>query len=264
MVSLPRNHAAAPTARALAATATLLLVWELIGRLLGAPASLVPVPSRVAVEIAQNWDRLGSHAPETALAAAGGLLAGGAAALGLVLLNSPVDVPGSGAVLTGARVLERLPIVLAAPLLTAWMGVSLRPKLLLAALVAFAPVANRIGAGLARLDPALRDLVRVLGGARRDEMVRILLPASLPWLVSGARRAATPALVAAALGELAGGGDRGLGYVLLAATTKLDMPMIFASLVLLTLVCLLLHGAIALLERVLRGAGLVAADRAQA
>jgi ABC-type nitrate/sulfonate/bicarbonate transport system permease component len=265
MVPSTRNHTAKPApARGLAAAAGLVLLWELLGRLLELPSSSFPVPSRIAVEIAQNWDRLGGHAPDTALAAGGGLLAGGALASLLLLFGAPPESPAGGVLLAAARLLERLPIVLAAPLVSAWMGVSFRPKLILAAVVAFAPVAHLLGLGLSRLDPALRDMIRQLGGTRQDEVLRLLLPAGLPWIVAGARRGATPALVAATLADLAGAGDRGLGYVLLAATTKLDMPMIFASLTLLALVSLLLHGAIALAERALRGAGFSSDEAAQA
>jgi NitT/TauT family transport system permease protein len=96
--------------------------------------------------------------------------------------------------------------------------------------------------------------------------LRARLPASLPPLFDGMKSAIPQAVAAASIAEFVGG-DYGLGYLLLAASSKLDAPLVFASTALLVVGALGLHFAVGVLGRLAlpwhagaRGSGRLAGD----
>jgi putative hydroxymethylpyrimidine transport system permease protein len=131
---------------------------------------------------------------------------------------------------------QAFPVFALAPLLVVWMGYGLAPKIALAALVIFFPVAIAFADGLRRTPQSLLEAAKVMAGdgwpARLRTLRHIILPAALPALSTGLRTGAGVAAIAAVIGEWAGASE-GLGYVMLWANARSQTPLMFAALILL-------------------------------
>jgi NitT/TauT family transport system permease protein len=133
-----------------------------------------------------------------------------------------------------------IPKVAIAPLLIAWFGAGAQsPKIILAVLIAFFPVVISGVAGLRSIDPELLDLSATMGAGRWQTFRKIRFPNALPHLMAGEKVAVTLAVVGAVVGEFVGASE-GLGYVLLVANGQLDSAMLFASLILMSIIGIVL------------------------
>ena len=143
--------------------------------------------------------------------------------------------------------LQTVPKIAVAPLLVVALGFGILPKVIVVVLVAFFPVVVNAVAGFRTVDPDMRNLGRILGFGRAAFFFRISLPQALPSIFAGLKVAMTLALIGAVVAEFVGA-DKGLGYLLLSASARLDSVLSFSALISLTLLGLVLYAAVALLE----------------
>jgi len=226
-----------------------LALWELAVRLLHVPLYLVPPPSLVLVRLFQQWHMLLPHTLKTA----NETLIGFAAAVGIGL---PLAV-----IITFSRLAERLiypvlvasqvvPKVAIAPLFVIWFGFGFIPKMIVAFLISFFPIVIDTVVGLRSVDPDMIYLARSMNGNGLKTFLKIRLPNAMPNILAGMKVGMTFAVVGAVVGEFVGSSD-GLGYVLLVATGNVDTPLVFASILLMTLLGVVLFGILEGLERLL-------------
>ena len=145
---------------------------------------------------------------------------------------------------------QAIPVVVLAPLFVLAFDYGLGPKLAIVALICFFPVTVNLLDGLRSVEPELLGLMRSLGSGRLGTLVRVELPAALPYGFSGLRVAATVSVIGAVFGEWAGA-DAGLGRLVLLGNNQLQTPRVYAGVVLLTLIAVALFALVTLLERVL-------------
>jgi ABC-type nitrate/sulfonate/bicarbonate transport system permease component len=143
---------------------------------------------------------------------------------------------------------QAIPIVVLAPLFILAFGYGIGPKLAIVALICFFPIVVNVLDGLRSVDPDLLKLLRSLGATRWARLWKAELPASLPFLFSGIKIAATVSVIGAVFGEWAGA-DRGLGRLVLLANNQLQTPRVYAGTVLLTLMAIALFAFVSLVER---------------
>jgi ABC-type nitrate/sulfonate/bicarbonate transport system permease component len=143
---------------------------------------------------------------------------------------------------------QTIPIVIVAPLLVAWLGYDLAPKLAIVGLICFFPVVVTTLDGLAGVDPDLRKLMRTLDASRLQILRHVEGPAALPALLSGAKIAVTVAVIGAVLAEQAGSSD-GLGHLILQSIPQFETARSWAAVVVLAAFAIVLFGALALAER---------------
>lgn len=143
-----------------------------------------------------------------------------------------------------------IPKIAIAPLFVVWLGFGASPKILVAVLMAFFPVVISGLAGLRSVDPEILQLTSTMGASRLKTFAKVRLPAALPELLSGLKVAATLAVTGAVVGEFVGANE-GLGYVILQANGNLDTAMLFAALIIMSLMGVVLFGLIQLAERFL-------------
>jgi len=146
--------------------------------------------------------------------------------------------------------LQLLPKVAVAPLFVVWLGIGFESKLLLTILMTFFPLLIASISGFAILDYRLLYLTKSMGASGWQTFRYLRFPAALPVIFSGLKTSATIAATAAIVAEFVGS-NSGLGYVLLQATNTLDATMVFAVLVLLTVVGIIMNYLVELLEYVL-------------
>ncbi|MPT16067.1 MAG: ABC transporter permease [Microbacterium sp.] len=143
-----------------------------------------------------------------------------------------------------------IPKIAIAPLFVVWLGFGAEPKILVAVLMAFFPVVISGLAGLRTVDPEILQLASTMGASRFKTFLKVRLPAALPELLSGLKVAATLAVTGAVVGEFVGANE-GLGYVILQANGNLDTAMLFAALIVMSLLGVILFGIIQIAERFL-------------
>ena len=128
---------------------------------------------------------------------------------------------------------RRLPAV--APLFLVWLGFGLESKVLLTILMTFFPLLLASISGFMILDDRLLYLTKSMGASSWDTFRYLRFPAALPVIFSGIKTSATIAATAAIVAEFVGA-NKGLGYVLLRGTSTMDIELVFAVLVVLTIV----------------------------
>ena len=193
---------------------------------------LVPTPPAVFDTMRNEWPELMHHSWITLYETLLGFVFAVVLGLGTAVLISysrAVD----RAVYPLVLIAQVIPKVAIAPLLVVWFGTDLRPKVVLATLIAFFPVVVTGVAGLRSTDPELVDLSATMGGSRWQLFWKIRMPNSLPQLLSGIKVAVTLAVVGAVVGEWVEA-SAGLGYLVLLAHGQLDAPLLFACLILMS------------------------------
>lgn len=140
-----------------------------------------------------------------------------------------------------------IPKIAIAPLFVVWLGFGMEPKIFVAVLMAFFPIVISGMAGLRSVDPEVLELTSTMGANPLKTFLKVRLPASLPQLMSGLKVAATLAVTGAVVGEFVGA-NAGLGYVILQANGNIDTAMLFAALIIMSLLGVLLFAIIQVAE----------------
>ena len=143
---------------------------------------------------------------------------------------------------------QAIPIVVLAPIFVLAFDYGIGPKLAIVALICFFPITVNLLDGLRSTPPELLKLMRSLGASRLRTLRAVELPASLPYLFSGLKIAATVSVIGAVFGEWAGA-DEGLGRLVLLGNNQLQTPRVYAGIVILTIIAVALFALTALAER---------------
>lgn len=227
----------------------LLLAWEAGARLGDWSPLVLPAPSVVGAAL---WQGLASgyfwpHLWQTTLEVLIGLGIGGTLgfALGLLLGESAFLHRLAMPYVVASQVVPKLAL---APLMTVWLGFGTPPMVAITALVCFFPLLENTLTGTAQTDPARRELFRMLGATRWQTLWRLKVRSGLPAILAGLRMAVVLALVGAVVGEFIGA-SRGLGALIIAAQGSMNTPLMFAVLVLITVLGLVLYAAASALQR---------------
>jgi NitT/TauT family transport system permease protein len=225
-----------------------LAAWQWGPGLLGIPSFIVPPLSMVGAEFvhAVAFDHLLLHTGVTMAEVLAGFVLGSllGAVVGYLLGMSPVaELALSPYILA----LQIAPKVAFAPLFILWMGFTVYPKILVAILIVFFPVMVNVLTALRNVDPDLINLARAFTATRAQIFWKIEFPASMPPMFAGLRIGATLAVVGVVVGELVGG-NVGLGYLLSFGEGQADTPLVFVSIVMLTLVGGIAYLAVILIE----------------
>ena len=251
----------ARSSRVLAVTApfavalVVLGLWQAAVTAWNVPPYIVPSPTRIATAL---WtDRVlladslrvtaGVALSALALAVAGGVLLAFAFAQSRIVEASLMPY---------AVLLQVTPIVAIAPLIIIWVKDTWTALVLCATVVAIFPVIANTSLGLRSVDPGLLDLFRMNGASRWQLLVRLRIPSALPYFFGGLRIASGLALIGAVVAEFVagtGGQGAGLAYQILMAGIELNIPRLFAALVVITLAGVVLYVAVGWLARLVLG-----------
>ena len=219
-----------------------LLLWQGLILATGLPPFLLPGPQSVAGALLTHHQVLGRAALRTVAEILAGfaLGAGTGAGLAVAMAAFPRLARALRPVLLFTQV---IPIFALAPILTLWLGYGMAPKIVVAALICFFPVASAFLDGLERTSPACLDLARTMGARGGRVLWLIRIPMALPMLGSGLKLAAVYAPIGAVIGEWVGGSE-GLGAVMIHANGRMRIDLSFAALSLVTLIALGFHALV--------------------
>ena len=198
---------------------------------------ILPAPTVVFETLFADWDILLPALGVTlgiTFAALGIALAGGVLLSILFVQSRWIEL----AFYPYAVVLQVTPIVAIAPLIIIWVQDTRVALVLCAVVVAIFPIVSNTTLGLRSVDPGLADLFRMSRATRWQTLWRLRIPGALPYFFAGLRIASGLALIGAVVAEFVagtGGQGAGLAYQILLAGIQLNVPRLFASLVLIAL-----------------------------
>jgi NitT/TauT family transport system permease protein len=141
-----------------------------------------------------------------------------------------------------------VPKVALVPILVIWFGTGAIPAVLTAFSAAFLPIAVNVATGLITVEPELKDVLRALGASNLQIIRKIGVPRSLPFFFASLKIAIAFAFVGAVVSETVAA-DRGIGYMMIAASSRFDVPLVFAGLVVVAAMGVIMYAVCVLIER---------------
>ncbi|MBO9454106.1 ABC transporter permease [Paracoccus sp. R12_1] len=228
---------------------TLILLWEMIVRIYQVPSVILPAPSQIAASFAANTGILWTDFVQTILRGAltGWLIGASAAILTAIAIDrSPFLQRG---LLPIGNFVAALPIVGIAPILVMWFGFDWQSKAAVVVVMVFFPILVNMVAGLAATDPMQRDLMATWAAPYRASLLRMRLPAAMPFLFNGLKITTTLALIGAIVAEFFGSPTKGMGFRISTAVGRLDLPLVWAEILVAAIAGSLFYGIVALIEK---------------
>lgn len=229
--------------------ATLLILWEMAVRIYAIPAVILPAPSQIAVSVVANRSILWTDFVQTILRGAlTGWLIGGLAAMltAIAIDRSPFLQRG---LLPIGNFVAALPIVGIAPILVMWFGFDWQSKAAVVVVMVFFPILVNMVAGLKATDAMQRDLMASWAAPYAASLWKLRLPAAMPFLFNGLKITTTLALIGAIVAEFFGSPTRGMGFRISTAVGRLDLPLVWAEIVVAAIAGTLFYGLVALIEK---------------
>jgi NitT/TauT family transport system permease protein len=219
-----------------------LLAWEFTVRLANVPPYILPAPSLILITLYKDWGTLSGSLLVTlritfealALAVLGGV------ALAMLFAQSRII---ERAFFPFAVIMQVTPVVAIAPLLLIYLSAN-TAVLVCAFLVAFFPLLSNTALGLASADHNLLDLFQLYGASRGQQLMWLRVPSALPYFLGGLRIGGGLALIGAIVAEIAAGSagqGAGLAYRIVESGFRLNIPRMFAALLLISLAGIVIY-----------------------
>ena len=229
---------------------TVLLVlgaWEGAVSALGIRPIILPRPSQILWDVVARRGLLLQHLWPTLWQCLAGFLlaAGGGMALGMLITLS---ASARRAIYPHMVAFQMIPKVAVAPLFILWWGVGGTSRVMLAFFISFFPLVVNTAAGLAGADPDMVRMARAFTATRGQIFRKVQLPSALPFIFSGLKISSTLAVIGIVVAEFVSA-QEGLGYLMIFSQGLMDTTTMLAAILVLSLLGLVLYGAICLLER---------------
>ncbi|AIY86001.1 MULTISPECIES: ABC transporter permease [unclassified Thermotoga] len=203
----------------------LIFVWEFSK----VPQYLLPKPSSIVLEGLSQWKILMDHSLYTILEAFSGLVIGLVLGVGLAVLMDLFQTVKE--VMYPILIISQaIPIVAVAPLVIIWFGLGVGTKIGIVAFVTLFPVALNTLEGFRTIDQDALDLFKVMKATKIQIYRYLVIPHTLPYVLSGLKISATYAVVSAVIGEWLGA-EKGLGIYMIRAMNTFRADRLFLSVI---------------------------------
>jgi NitT/TauT family transport system permease protein len=234
-----------PAVVAVAATA----IWELVVRLNHIPPYVLPGPILVLQTLLGDWGVLSQSLMATLTTTLEGFIAASIGGVALALLFNLSKLL-QYSLFPYAVILQVTPVIAIAPLLLIYLPQE-TAVVVCAWIVAFFPVLSNTTLGLNSVDRNLSGLFQLYGASRMQTLRYLKLPSALPYILGGLRIAGGLSLIGAVVAEIAAGtagAGSGLAYRIAESGYRLNIPRMFAALLLLSLAGIVIYGLLALIS----------------
>ncbi|MBN9006278.1 MAG: ABC transporter permease subunit [Rhizobiales bacterium] len=228
------------------------LVWDLVVRLNAIPPYVLPGPELVATTLVKDWPILWQSLLATLLTTLEGFVAAAVGGVALALLFNQSKWLEQ-ALLPYAIILQVTPVIAIAPLLLIYLPQQ-TAVIVCAWIVAFFPVLSNTALGLNSVDRNLAGLFQLHGASRMQTLRYLKLPAALPYILGGLRIAGGLSLIGAVVAEIAAGSagaGSGLAYRIAESGYRLNIPRMFAALLLLSVTGIVIYMCLAAVSHLL-------------
>ncbi|MEH2511017.1 NitT/TauT family transport system permease protein [Nitrobacteraceae bacterium AZCC 1564] len=224
-------------------------IWEAIVRVNEIPDYVLPAPSVVFTTLIQDWSLLFGSLLTTLLTTVQGFVAASVGGIAMAVLFSRSKW-FEYALFPYAVILQVTPVIAIAPLLLIYLPQHLA-VVACAWIVAFFPVLSNTALGLKSVDRNLAGLFALYGASRTQTLCYLKLPSALPHIMGGLRIAGGLSLIGAVVAEIAAGSagaGSGLAYRIAESGYRLNIPRMFAALLLLSIAGIVIYGALSLVS----------------
>ena len=205
------------------------VIWEVVVRLFAIQEFVLPAPSAIFKSMWQWREPIAINAWQTLMTT----LIGFAFAIligvigGVALGSSQVAYDGFYPALIAFNSVPKVAVV---PVLVIWFGIGTIPAVITAFLLAFFPILVNVATGIATVEPELRDVLRALGASKRQVIMKVGLPRAMPYFFASLKIAMTVAFVGSIVAESIAA-NAGIGYLMLVASSRFEVPLAFACLI---------------------------------
>jgi NitT/TauT family transport system permease protein len=228
---------------------TLIAMWELIVRGMDVSMVILPAPSVIAARFVQEIPILWADFVQTFIKGAlSGYIIGCSAAMLMAVLVDRSDFLRRGLLPVG-NFMAALPIVGTAPILVMWFGFDWQSKAAVVVVMVFFPMLVNTVAGLREATVMQRDLMHTYAASPTQSLLKLRLPAALPFIFNGLKVSTTLALVGAIVAEFFGSPVVGMGFRISISVGQLALDMVWAEIVVAALAGSAFYGLIAFFER---------------
>jgi len=227
-------------------------LWEFVVRVNDIQPYVLPAPSAIFVTLIRDWGVLLQSLLTTLLTTFEGFVAAAIGGIALALLFN-LSKWLEYSLFPYAVVLQVTPVIAIAPLLLIYLSQS-TAVVVCAFIVAFFPVLSNTTLGLSSVDRNLAGLFRLYGASPLQTLFFLKLPAALPFMLGGLRIAGGLSLIGAVVAEIAAGSagaGSGLAYRIAESGYRLNIPRMFAALLLLSAAGIVIYGLLALTSHLL-------------
>jgi len=235
--SLAQQLFSADVLAPLAVGVVFLLAWDIFVQVTGLPPYLLPRPGLVIQTLFENWNELFASLMVTLRITVIAFLAAALSGLGISVLFT-VNKWIERSLFPYAVILQTTPLVAIAPLIVIWLKDNTFGALVLCAwIAAFFPVVANTTLGLNSVDRNLTNLFKLYNTNPWQRLLYLRLPSALPYFLGGLRISGGLSLIGAVVAEFVagtGGAKSGIAYQILIASYNLQIPKMFAALLLVT------------------------------
>ena len=209
--------------------AGMFVLWELCVRIFQIQQFVLPAPSAIfealwqwrAPILENSWQTLMT----TLVGFAFAIVIGGIG--GIALGSSRAIYDGFYPALIAFNSVPKVAVI---PVLVIWFGIGTVPAVITAFLLSFFPILVNVATGIATVEPELRDVLRALGATRRQVIMKVGLPRAMPYFFASLKIAMTVAFVGSIVAETVAA-NSGIGYLMLVASSRFEVPLAFAGLI---------------------------------
>lgn len=225
--------------------------WEVFCLASGMSDLVLPRPSQVVDTLINRFPILWPHIVRTISTTLFGFALGVAlgVVLGALIGVSRVAYDTAYPLLIGFSSIPKVAVV---PIFVLWFGSGEVPAILTSIAICFFPIVVNIATGLATTEPELEDVLKALGASKFDILWNVGLPRTMPFFFASLKVAITYAFVGTVLAETVAS-NRGIGNVMMTASSNFNVPLVFAGLFILAGLGVLLYLLFSLIERRVTG-----------
>lgn len=228
---------------------TLVAMWQVLVQMLGVSPIILPAPSDIVARFATSVPLLWADFVQTILKGAMvGYVLGTVAAFVVAILADRSPFLTKGILPVGAF-MAALPIVGTAPIFVKWLGSDWQSKAAVVAVMVFFPILVNTLAGLRDTSVMQRDLMRTYGAGYWPTLLKLRIPAALPFVFNGLKIATTLALIGAIVAEFFGSPTVGMGFRISTSVGQLAMDMVWAEIIVAALAGSAFYGVMAFAEK---------------
>ncbi len=226
-------------------------MWEVLCWLFSVSDIVLPKPSQIIATLIDRMPALWPHTVQTLYTTlvgfTFGILAG--VLLGILVGSSRLAYDVAYPLLVGFASIPKVAVV---PIFVLWFGSGTVPAILTAMIMSIFPIVVNVATGLATIEPELEDVMRALRASKLDILWNVGLPRTMPYFFASLKVSVTLAFVGTVISETVAS-NRGIGNVMMIASSNFDVPLVFAGLMILAFLGVSLYAVFSLIESKITG-----------
>ncbi len=225
-----------------------LAIWEAGVRLFHVPAIILPPPSAIAVRLANSIPTLAADFRQTIQGVLAGYVIGSLVGFAVAILIDRSQFLQRGLMPIG-NLVSALPIVGIAPIMVMWFGFDWPSKAAVVVVMTFFPMLVNTVAGLKSASAMERDLMKTYAADYWQTLIALRLPAAMPFIFNALKINTTLAMIGAIVAEFFGTPVVGMGFRISTDVGRLQIDMVWATIVVAALTGSLFYALVAGVER---------------